>query len=188
MTTVVVSVTADVDDGNADGGSPQTWHINYAASNADWISASYSRSSAWRFLSVNVPQGTTLTSATLELNVTSAGSGTATIKGEAVDSAAQWADSSANSPKDMTQTTASASYTAGTSGIVTVDVKSIVQEIVNRAGWVANNNLRIGFSTVSGISVAEEFEDYAAAGAHPAKLTIVYGAGAAPAMLGATVF
>lgn len=139
---------------------------------------------AWRFQTVDIPQGATISSATLTVRVIARlGSGSGTIKGNDVDDAASWADASANSPALMTATTANTSYAIpGTTGIKTIDVTSIVQEIVDRAGWTNNNDIRIGFTDVSGFGAVNDyvyFEDYQAAGTDEALLDIEYTTGAA---------
>lgn len=178
--TVNEAVGATADDGY--GREYSYWRTNQVVSKR--VGAGGGKHSGWRFTTVDVPNAATITSATLTVNVTArSGSGNGTISGQATDSATSWADFSSNSPKTMTATTANTTYAIpGSTGIKTIDVTSIVQEIVNRAGWANNNDIRIGYTDVSAFTAPGDyvyFEDYAAAGTDQAKLDIVYTTGGA---------
>lgn len=178
--TITDHITANDDDGHARTSLGDYWY-NTVFSTGNTIYAS-----AFRFLSVNIPQGQTLDSASIAINVTArSGSQTGTFAGQAVDSAPAWANHSAFSPASMAATTATLTYTPpGATGIQTLDVKAIAQEIINRAGWAANNNMRFGFTVVSGMTTSySTIEDYSAAGTSEAVLTIVY----TPAATGASI-
>jgi hypothetical protein len=130
-----------------------------------------------RFQTVNLAQGQVIDSAFLGVNVTlRSGTGTATLKGQAVDDAPAWANASAFSPKTMAATTANlVVQTPPVTGQTAYDVTAIVQEIVNRAGWVANNDLRLGFTDGSAMGAGYMYwEDYSAVGTQQATLDIVY--------------
>lgn len=175
---VDVTVTEDV-AANADDGTCKAAEFSYTNY---CYTGSYNRFAMWRWQTVDVPQGQTLDSATLRVNVTgNTGTGSATIKGEDADDAAAWAGASANGPTTITQTTASATWNTASitgTGIKTLDVTSIVQEIINRAGWVANNDIRLIF-TSSFASGTVTFEDFDAAGTDEGQLEIVYTSGGA---------
>lgn len=100
---------------------------------------------AWRYASVNVPQGQALTSATHEIENISA------INGAPIglDYFANDVDdapiiNTAGRPSQMTLTTASVAFPSapGTGSEITT-ITSVVQEIVDRAGWVALNDMVI---------------------------------------------
>lgn len=97
-----------------------------------------------RFRAVNVPQGTTVTTATITVEVTSfAGSPSFTIRANDVDDAALWADSAGDRPGDMgAETTASVSPTVSGTGNVSFDVSGICNEIFARGSWAALNDIR----------------------------------------------
>lgn len=171
--TIVDHVSTTLDDGYS-GLSAAYWletQINtqgYVGNN---------KGGAWRFQSVNVPQGTVLTSAIITVNVTGRnGTQNGIVKGNNVDSAASWAHASANSPFNMTATTASTSWaTPASTGVKTMDVTTSAQEIINRAGWVANNHMRFGFTDVTAMTASYHIiEDYQAAGTAEAFITIIY--------------
>jgi hypothetical protein len=118
-----------------------------------------------RFNNVNVPQGATINSATLTITGTySCGLNgcNSTIYGVDADDTSTW---DGNKPSDQTQTTASTSFNkTGTFSpdlsyeTWTPSVTSIVQEIVNRGGWVADNSMSFviegdSFSKGSGMNL-----------------------------------
>jgi hypothetical protein len=132
-----------------------------------------------RFTSVPIPVGTTLTSGILKLNVTGYGGttyGSGLIYGYDVDSAAQW--TAAIRPSTVTKTSATTILPRpGTTGITSYNVTSVVQEIINRAGWALNNN--IGFAIINQ-EIAENstaFEDFNAAGTNEPLLELIYSDG-----------
>jgi hypothetical protein len=140
----------------------------------------YTGSCGVRFQTVNVPNASTITSATLTLRYTEAPSGSVTVYGIDTDDLAAF--SNAASINSAPQTTASAVFSGGSSGAdKSVDVTSIVQEIVNRAGWVANNDM--GFvwpAPGSGNSIGAQAYD--GSSTLCARLSITYAAagGAVP--------
>lgn len=103
-----------------------------------------------RFNNVNVPKGKTITNAYIQFTVDEVNSGTTnlTIKGQAADNPGTFTTSTSNISSRVT-TTASVAWspvawnTVGAAGVDqrTSDLKSIVQEIVNRTGWVQNNSM-----------------------------------------------
>ena len=119
----------------------------------------------FRFITVNIPQGALILDATLTVNQNSlynAGN-TMVVRGNDVDNAAVWANPG-NLPSNATATTASASVVLTSVGLKTIDVTSIIQEIVDRSGWVAGNALALWFDTPSTVGVndggyIEMFED-----------------------------
>jgi hypothetical protein len=168
---VVEDVATALDDGHSYVSSAQ-W---FGAFTFSQLGANYAP--AWRFQTVNVPQGATIDSATLRVDVLQSGTGTGTLHGQNVDSAPSWADASANGPVQMAKTTATTTFDGfGTTGQKTFDVKTIVQEIVNRAGWAANNDMRIGVGSNAAGAVVKFYEvDYGSGTA--GRLTIDYTAG-----------
>lgn len=133
-----------------------------------------------RFQTVDVPQGATINSATLTLNITNrSGTQNSTFSGQAVDDAPAWANLSANSPFTMAKTTANTVWaTPATTGIKNIDVTSIIQEIINRPGWTNNADIRIGTTDISAMTASYFIaEGYEAAGTAEPDLTIDYTAG-----------
>jgi hypothetical protein len=101
-----------------------------------------------RFLSIAVPQGATITSATLttgEVENSYQLPANTVISADDVDNAPTW-DNSSKPSSGYTPTTATVFKAfSETSGRVALTVTSIVQEIVDRPGWVSGNAMRFAF-------------------------------------------
>jgi type IV pilus assembly protein PilY1 len=100
-----------------------------------------------RFQNVVVPKNASIIEAAIEFRAKGASSGatTLTFKGEAADDAAA-ISSSNNDITDRTSTTASVNWvpdpwTTDKELFASPDLKTIVQEIVNRTGWASNNSM-----------------------------------------------
>lgn len=97
-----------------------------------------------RFQDINIPQGATITRATIEftVNTSNTSSPALTINGENRDDAATFA-AAANNISSRPTTTASVSWNPPNPGakqkLTTPDLTTIVQEIVNRSGWASGN-------------------------------------------------
>lgn len=179
--TVNYDITADSNDGyerdppvtaNSWVDSPQYLGQGYG---------SYKFHPAWRFLSVAVPQGATIDSATLTLNVTGKNTAYAggTIYGNDIDSSDAW---NTTLPSAVSKTAASTTLTRAVStGLKTYDVTAEVQEIVNRGGWASGNNLSLFALTYESTYRVTYIEDYSAAGTDEPTLSITYtGGGGGP--------
>lgn len=138
------------------------------------------------FPGVTVPQGATVSAATLEVWVTNA-AGTdddpeLDIYGEAADNAANFATTAYVSAR--ARTSANVSWSATNVGVdaykSTPDITAVVQEILGRAGWSSGNNMGILFvSKNNSTGKICGFRTYDESAAHAAKLHITYTAGAA---------
>lgn len=104
-----------------------------------------------RFQNINLPQGTTIISASIQFTTdeTNSGSTSITIRGEDTDNASVFSSTNSNI-SNRTLTTASVAWnsipawnTVGQSGAnqQTPDLTSVVQEIVNRGGWASGNSM-----------------------------------------------
>lgn len=136
-------VLASADDGYWAGG----WSYNSSSVGIGKNGLGQDVYSAFRFNSVNVPQGTTITSATLTITDEQNSSSSISTRFYGLDE-----DDTANFTSDPTgrsKTTAYTNYSQSNQTTNTthdISVTSIVQEIVNRAGWSSGNDL--GFITV----------------------------------------
>ncbi len=117
-----------------------------------------------RFTGVNVPQGVTIESATLEFSAAATGSDAAslTIKGEDTDNATTFLAASNNiTNRTTTASTASWSAVPAWDNIdeihSSVDISNVVQEIVNRSGWCGGNAMAFIISG-SGLRAAHAFD------------------------------
>lgn len=113
-----------------------------------------------RFRSINIPQGATINSAYIEFEVDETDSGTTnlTIYGQDADTARQFANNDDNI-SDRTGTAARvnwspAAWAARDEKKQTPDIKTIIQEIVDRPGWAANNDMAIMIEPGSGCNAS----------------------------------
>jgi hypothetical protein len=113
---------------------------------------------AVRFTGVAVPQGATITSATLTMTEeTRYNTGAkSTCRGEAADNPPAWSSSSL--PSAMTPTTASANAVDSGGATTVITVTTIVQELVNRAGWVSGNAMRFAFLGDASVNASVGFD------------------------------
>ncbi len=160
--------------------------VYIGAGHQDFGTAQYINWTGVRFQTINIPSGSTIDSATLTFVMKDKiGTPSVRIYGNDVDDAATWG--ATNKVRNITKT---AAFTAldVTLHDSTNDVKTIVQEIVDRGGWAANNDIAFGLFDQVGTGnnnirgVAYEYtpaNTYYGSVANPAKLDITYTAGAA---------
>lgn len=137
------------------------------------------RTVALRFRNVTIPQGTTINSASVQVNAWSSNSSTATSKiyGEDVDDSPT-ISSSDDDITDRNKTSASVTWTTSSwsadQNYNSPDIASIIQEIVNRSGWQSGNDITILIYKVSGSSSRKiTARDYSSS--YAPSLTISYG-------------
>lgn len=109
----------------------------------------------FRFQTINVPQGATITNAYLGFTAAASSSNTANmvIRGEDSDDADAFAATTSNI-SGRTQTTASVNWSsipAWTLGSAyqSPDITSVIQEIVSRTGWCGGNDMALILSSTS---------------------------------------
>lgn len=96
------------------------------------------------FTNITVPQGTTITSATLTLNQIQNFEGGGSFFVYCEDSNNALAFSPFNGPSDRTPTTAVSTVIPSVdSGLVQVNITTAAQEVFNRAGWLSGNSLGV---------------------------------------------
>ena len=132
-----------------------------------------------RFDNIDIPQGAVINDARIQFHAdeTSSGPVTLSIQGENVDSAALFKGQYGVSSRAVTNATVSWApddwTTVGEAGEAqrTPNLSTVVQEIVNRAGWKRDNALSFIISKANSTNkrVAESFE-----GGAPATLSINY--------------
>ncbi len=124
-----------------------------------------------RFTNISIPQGKTIVSARLTFTRESSGATTnaasVTVFGEDRNNAATFVNGSSE-PFDRTRTTASVGWSIASGGAagatrVSPELKSIVQEIVNRAGWASGNAMVFLLRNDSGRWDAASWDDSATA-------------------------
>lgn len=132
-----------------------------------------------RFTNVTVPQGTAIESATLDMNCSTAANDDPVFDmyGEKAANAGTFTTGSGNI-SGRTRTTAKTAVSAigvGT-GFYSVDVKGVVQEIVNQGGWASGNAMVFILDALTGI--AWQFTSYDGTPANAATLSITWSTGA----------
>jgi hypothetical protein len=137
--------------------------------------------SFFRFTPVDVPQGSTISEATLELIISSGASYSFDMEVRADDA------------DDTTQYTDGGDASFATDGLITVtwtgsgswsadevvqspDIKTVIQEITDRGGWSSGNalTLRVYYMGDNGQEESYSFKTYDSSSAVAAKLTIKY--------------
>jgi hypothetical protein len=146
-------------------------NVIIGSTDLDLVASGGNQTVGMRFNNVNIPQGSTIVGAYIQLTVAKARSTdtSLTLKGEAADNATTFRKIS-NNLSARPVTTASVSWApvpwtaAGDAGVDqrTPDLTPIVQEIVNRSNWANSNSLAI-IVTGSGKREAISFEANASA-------------------------
>ena len=181
--TVDYNITANGDNGfEYSGNFGNSFYVKIGSG-----PGSSSWSGGFRFRSIIVPQGATITSATLTVNVTSNynGGAIALLYGYDTDNSVIWSSYGSPRPSNVAKTSASANIVQGSTGSRSFDVTSIIQEIVNRGGWASGNNLSL--LTIDNNPISYQYtyiEDLSNAGTNEASLSITYSVGASAALSG----
>lgn len=168
-TTVNTQVAASTDD--AFEGSTGT--MSLAASTIGAITTG-NQWAGFR-MQLNVPQGKVIDSATFQMYSVGTTNDTlvADLYGQAADDATTFTNSSGNI-SGRARTTAKTSVNAVDVGVgwYSVDLTSVIQKIVNRPGWVANNYVVIILDGLTGI--AWNCRAYDGTPSEAAKLSVTY--------------
>ena len=140
MATYSASTAASTDDGQEAAGT-----VSLGGSNINANSAS--QYIGLRFLNVTIPNAATIDAASLDLYFvsTSFDDPDVTIYAEATDDAATFTTTT-NDMSGRASTTATVNWTASSLGTgikTTPSIATIIQEIVNRAGWVSGNDIAL---------------------------------------------
>jgi uncharacterized repeat protein (TIGR01451 family) len=146
LATITTTVSASSDDA-AQTVSSGAVNINNGALNLPYNGTALNLI-GMRFASMEIPSGSTINSANLRFTANGTASTTVnlTIRGEAADNAATFANTT-NNISSRTTTSANVAWAPGawtggaTTNATTTDLKTIVQEVVNRAGWSTGNSL-----------------------------------------------
>ena len=170
MTTIQVKVTATTDDGTERIGANILTNIIAAGTDTVPVYNGFVR-----FLNVTAPQGATVDSATLTLNITGiTGTPNTTLYGVDADNAAAFSYPG-NTPSSATKTTATADPDPAGTGTKVITITTIVQEIIDRGGWASGNAMAFVFiNNDAGTSNFWQAEDYDSAGTAEATLDIAY--------------
>lgn len=144
---ISVAVSSNNDDAQEKSNGKMYLTSNYQKLN--------NRTVAFRFQNVQIPQGTTISSASITVNSYNAQSNnsTVTIYGEDIDDSPAMTNSD-DDITDRTKTTAKEDWDCNNWGYdvdyTTPDISDIIQEIVNRSNWVSGNDITIIIEPKSG--------------------------------------
>lgn len=170
MTTFSAYVAASSDDAYQSG-STVTINGGYPNTNGStvWV--------GFRFTNVTIPAGSTINSAYINLSILAADDPDVDIYGNDVDDAATFTTAS-NDISSRALTTAKVNWTATNIGAYSrkdsPDIKTIVQEIIDRAGWSSGNAIAILFDSLSSNYINFKAYDSGEGATQYAKLTIDY--------------
>ena len=135
-----------------------------------------------RFTNITISQGATITNAYIQFTADENETGDVSlrIRGNNVDNAETFTSENGNVFTNRAQTTANViwtpgNWTLGDSGPVqrTNDISSVVQEIVDRAGWTSGNNMALMITSTTGYDGNERAADSFTEGTPP-QLHIEY--------------
>jgi len=148
-----------VESHNGEPNSAPLLRINYTVGTA----GETQQTVGLRFHNVGIPQGATVTGATIEFEAArnESGATSLTIKGEDHDNSPAFTATD-NDISSRTKTTAAVNWNtlpAWSEGAryQTPDIKTVIQEVVNRSGWCGNNTLSIMLEG-TGLRYAQSFE------------------------------
>jgi hypothetical protein len=204
-TTVTYNITETGDDGRfyinnySYSSSPTTYSYDHATDanyiligpEFDWDGYTYTWSQLWlRFQNVAVPQGATIDSAYLKPYWLSTAEKTFNVSGFDKDNAAQPTTGAEGNHSNHTGASVSWAVTTGAGVKTSPDIKAIVQEITDRAGWSSGNAMMFGiwkpsgsyyssdtrgiyvYGNSSGNAVAQLEIEYTAGGGGSAKIPV----------------
>jgi hypothetical protein len=161
VTTLTVPIAASGDDAEQSGGTvalanPVLKIVNRAGVN---------QTVGLRFAGLSIPQGATIQNAYIQFqcNTRTTAAASLTIEGQAADNPVTFAKIT-NNISSRPRTTANAAWVPAPWGTVgahgsdeqTADLSSVMQELVNRAGW-ASGNAMVFIITGTGVRTAESF-------------------------------
>lgn len=168
-TSTVTTVSKRIATGNDDVEESQTGAMYMNSSDVELVNdgTTYGNQKiGLRFTGIAVPQGATITNAYVQFTCDETGSTATslTIKGENVNSSAAFG-TTANNVSARAQTSAFVTWSPAAWSTVgqatttqrTPDIKTIIQAIVNRSGWVSGNAISI-IITGTGKRTAEAYE------------------------------
>jgi hypothetical protein len=176
MTTINKQISLGADDCEEAGA---TFYLSHTAMNLGYPTSVYDGGFRWQ--SLNIAQSAMITSAKFSLYLTG-GVGTlaANIRGIDEDNTATWSTGSRPSGRTKTSATITANEANWNNWAVDswidIDITSVIQEIVDRPGWSANNALAVVVEDTAGAGLHYvEVRAYEYAGnLHGAKLDIVF--------------
>ncbi|MCW8884570.1 MAG: VWA domain-containing protein, partial [Motiliproteus sp.] len=155
-----------VESENGEASAAAQLHVTYMTSST----TPSNQTIGLRFNNINIPQGSTISSAVASFTADADSSDTTslTIYGHDTDQSSQFSTTADNLGSiSRPRTTASVSWSS--SGGLTAwvdgstydspDLTSIIQEIVNRSGWCGGNSLSLILTGSAGLRIAKSYEN-----------------------------
>ena len=182
---VIIDPTATLNiAANNDDGGKTTFNANWLPNSPAFGHSTTSNffTPGFRFTSIAIPTGVTVSSATLTLQIRtyiSASAAPGKIWGDNVDNAAAW--STSDLPAGITKTSSSTNYspTKTVNAVDNIDVTAQVTQILARGGWASGNAMRFAAlsNTGGGTNNYVNFYDFNTTPAKAAQLVINYTTG-----------
>ena len=185
------NIVEDLDDAYKRNG---TWRATGRAEVAFGLDISLETNAGWRYLGINIPKGSTITSAKLTFKAYGEQSGLCNVKiyAEKSTNPAQWIGEADFNSRSLTTENVSWTVPAHIDNDMydTPDFSDVVQEIVDQGGWVSGNAIVIRMHNDTGSVSYRRVEAYYNGTLVPAVLTITWTlpAGAAEVTLNPNAF
>ena len=130
------------------------------------------------FRGLSIPQGATITNAYVRFTADGSSSGSVSLRISGHDTNSGTAFSNAtyhltNLPKTVAVDWSLSSWSSSNT-YNTPDIKSVIQQIVNRGGWASGNNIRIIIQDISGNSNYRKAYAYNESASRAAELVVTY--------------
>ncbi len=183
MATVNLQVSAGFDDAEQKANDAAFGRNGASLSIRADTDSGIRRNCGFRFLIVTIPQGATIDAASLLLwpQGTASDDASMVIWGEDADDTVTFASSAGNKVNDRVLTTANVAWSADSLGtgafVSSPDIKSIIQEIVDRASWASGNSIVLPCYGVNGTSKNLVVDSFETTSGNPAKLDATYTVG-----------
>lgn len=154
-------------------GTPALSPVSVFGTSSEWLGVRFA---------LNVPQGATITSAYLKITSNGGwggGAGSATVYGHDTDDSSAFNAGLENNLSDRPLTSANVAWSTGaawTNNVVysSPDIKTVLQEIVDRGGWAAGNYLSLLVRGSGAGSTNRPIYDYETAPAKAPVLEVTY--------------
>jgi hypothetical protein len=178
------SISLPIVNNEMDGYEDPAFHISGDGLNNNWIGTDTSVITGLVFADAGIPRGATILNAYLSLRgFGTEGSSTARIRAFAQDNAPGFLSDGSNRPSMRPVTQGYVDWNNdwpfAWQTFISPDISSVVQEVVNRPGWIAHNNIGVQLSNPAGSGTNWCVTDFAsgslsAGGGHDVHLDVTY--------------
>lgn len=179
--TFTKQVAASADDVNEDGATFDTTSATVWLGNGQSTTASFA---GFRFTGVTVPKGAVVSAARIEFYSTASQwiSLNLSLGADAADNSAAFSATSKPSQRTLTANVIASSTNVSWSANAwyNFDVTSVVQQIVNRAGWQSGNALSVIVKGTSGAYARKFVQSFDGSAANAPRLVVTYTASSTP--------